>query len=319
MNYDEEIQHILAAEQAHKEHEDAIKDIIQSIYEYKQYDDFLDIPERLRTQDGVYNWLFTKDYHPGKDGKSVIDYFRQIPVELLSDKALEIAVTKDVMILAEIDPGVSKDYLALCIAGYQSDALAVSFIHKDFRTARTVDALINEGLPQSFARCHADIPWMASVMTPELIEKAAISSFYFMVSLPDYQVSDAALTTHLSVGFLWYSQLREAGRLNLAARLMKTGVWPIARPMAGEEHQPIPKDIGQALDFAVQLEGHPRAYQALYMAYMMAQPIDQVVACMKTRQQIALGLEMYSYTELRPFMKTNRHLKAAMLEESLGL
>jgi hypothetical protein len=318
MSIEEEMQRRFEADSASKKLDDVVQDIVQAIYAYKEFDDFSDIPDSLRTQEGVYNWLFMKNAPVGSEGKGMIDYFRQIPAELLSDKAMEVAIANDILILSEINPVTAKDYLALCIFGYQRNTLAAVFIHNDFRTAETVEAMINVGLPQSFARCHADNPWMARVMTPELIDKAAISSLPFMLSLPESQVSDAALKAHLSAGYSGYEDLREAKKLKLAARIMKTGVWPRAIQLEKEVPRGIPKDLTHSLLMAVKHELYP-ACQALYMAYMMTHPIEDVVACMKTRQEIALGLEMYSDTELRPLIKANRHFKAAMLEESLGL
>ena len=294
---------------------EAMHDFIRNIYAYQAYEDFNDIPDKVKTKEGAYNWLFMK-----KHGKQVRDYFLQIPVELVLDKTREVAVAECVQVLSDIDPKDTQDYLRLCMMGYERNHLAATYFHEDFRTAKTVEAMIAAGMPQTFARSHAENSWMTRVMTPELVEKASMASLPFMMSLPDSQISDEALRGHLDEGYIGYSYLHDAGKLKLAARYLKTGAWPNYNMLLDETQLIEPRDIGHAFDIASAWDEWSNPIErSLYMAYVLSHPIGEVVPLLTDRKHIDVALELYTEAELWPYMKTNRHLKAAMLEGSLGL
>ena len=159
---------------------------------------------------------------------------------------------------------------------------------------------------------------MREVSTPDLIEAAALSNLYFMAGLPDEQISDAALSKHLA----WdasFQALRANGKLHLAAKHLKTGAWPepLAKSNPKQPKQPKPRTLEGA--FNHMLSKAMKSRQALYMANLMTYPIEEVMPLIQTRQHVSMAMEMYSAEELKPFMKGNRHLKAAIIEESLGL
>jgi hypothetical protein len=309
---------------------EAMHDLIRNIYAYRAYEAFSDIPDNMKTQEGAYNWLFMKrPVYPSPSNPTVYpspsnpmrDYFLQIPHALVLDKTREIAVGADSRVLADIDPNDVKDYLDLFLKGYGNSHLAATYLHEDFRTAEAVEVMISAGMPEYFSKSHAENAWMSRVMTPELVDKASIASRFFMVSLPESQITDEALKSHLEVGYSGYLHLRDVGRLNLAGRYMKAGIWPRPLEILGDEYQCPPRDIDHALELAVEdrQDHRNRAYQSLYMAYVLSHPVGEVAPKLKVREYVSMALELYSEVELRPFMKTNRHLKAAMLEESLGL
>ena len=118
---------------------EAMHDFIRNIYAYQAYEDFNDIPDKVKTKEGAYNWLFMK-----KHGKQVRDYFLQIPVELVLDKTREVAMAECVQVLSDIDPKDARDYLGLCMKGYERNHLAATYFHEDFRTGDILPHM-NEG------------------------------------------------------------------------------------------------------------------------------------------------------------------------------
>jgi hypothetical protein len=277
-------------------------------FSYSKYAAFADIPDDLKTPLGAGLWL--KAMKTTGIGKFV-DYFEQIPKAFLSQGLLKFVVQWDVRLLANINPSDSPDYAELCLAAYTRGHLAANYFHEDFRTAQTVASLIGSTIDAAFA----DVPWIREVITPDLIEAAALENLYFMAGLPDEQISEAALNKHLA----WdahFEALRDTGKLHLAAKHLKTGAWP--EPLAkSDARQPKPRTLESAFNHMLSKAMNSR--QALYMANLMTYPIEEVMPLIQTRQHVAMALEMYSAEELKPFMKGNRHLKAAMLEESLGL
>lgn len=275
---------------------------------YSQYATFADIPDELKTTEGAGLWLKAMKT---TGIRRFSEYFAEIPKALLSQDLLKFVVQWDVRLLANIDPSESPDYAELCLAAYMRGHLAANYFHEDFRTAQTVASLIGSTIDAAFA----DVPWIRDVITPDLIEAAALENLYFMAGLPEEQISDAALSKHLA----WdasFEALRDSGKLHLAAKYLKTGAWP--EPLAkSDPRQPKPRTLESA--FNHMLSKAMKSCQALYMANLMTYPIEEVMPLIKTRQHVAMAMEMYSEEELKPFMKGNRHLKAAMLEESLGL
>jgi hypothetical protein len=123
------------------------------------------------------------------------------------------------------------------------------------------------------------------------------------------------MSIHLAGSFYGFGLLRKESKLRLAADFLKISDWPeSANPFELDKKEP--KDAQEAFDV---IETAQPNTQAIYMAWLMNQPIEQVIALMTTRPKMKLAMEMYTEAELRPLMKNNRLLKAALLEESLGL
>jgi hypothetical protein len=123
------------------------------------------------------------------------------------------------------------------------------------------------------------------------------------------------MSIHLAGSFYGFGLLRKESKLRLAADFLKISDWPeSANPFERDKKEP--KDAQEAFDV---METAAPNTQAIYMAWLMNQPIKQVIALMTTRPKMKLAMEMYTEAELRPLMKNNRLLKAALLEESLGL
>jgi hypothetical protein len=280
------------------------------IVRYAKYASFADLPDEMKTQEGATGWLrVMKSVGVGR----FVDYFAQVPKALLSQDLLKFVVESDVRLLANIDPKDCRDYADLCMIGFNSSFLAANYFHEDFRTTKTIASLI--GSPLQLDAVFAQVPWIREVITPDQIEEASLANLYFMAGLPEEQISGASLSKHLA----WdanFQALRANGKLHLAAKHLKTGAWPEPTSKS-DSRQPKPRTLESAFNHA--LSKAYKSRQALYMANLMTYPIEDVMPLIQTRQHVALAMEMYSVNQLKPFMKTNRHLKAAILEESLGL
>jgi hypothetical protein len=120
------------------------------------------------------------------------------------------------------------------------------------------------------------------------------------------------LDKHLGTGYVAYRLLHDEGKLRLAADFLRAGRWP-APPGGSAKVMEKPQSLEHALERMLEDE-----WEELYMAYVMSFPVEEV-APLIGRKHVEKAMQMYTTEELRPVMKMNRHLKAALLEESLGL
>jgi hypothetical protein len=109
--------------------------------------------------------------------------------------------------------------------------------------------------------------------------------------------------------------LKRAGKLRIGVDFLKSGRWPESDGPFDDDVQK-PESLLEAFSLLLGGGDIPRA---LYMAYVMTYDIEDVMAMVVTPSCAKLVVEMYEEKELRPHMKNNRHLKAALLEETLGL
>jgi hypothetical protein len=290
---------------------DDFKSFEETLLRLSKYKSFAEIPERMKTKEVAADWL--KVMKTAGTARFV-DYFGQIPKAFVSQDLLKYVVDSDVRLLANINPEDSSNYAELCAVGFQRSYLAANYFHESFRTTQTVASLV--AFTFEFNKVFAEIPWVMNVITPDQIETVSLANISCMVSLPDEKISDVALSKHLSRGenFLF---LRAKGKLHLGAKHLKTGAWP--EPQHQDAVRPSkPRTLSSAFKYAVS-GSYPKDLKALYMANLMTYPIEDVMPLMQTRQHVSLAMEMYSAKELKPFIKTNRHLKVALLEDSLGL
>lgn len=277
---------------------------------YKTFDRFEKLPEHNKNEYGAYQWY--KEVTKDADATIACDCFQQIPLNLITDEMRKYAVSNVVEVLGLIAPEDTPAYTAICLIAYRYNYRAVGFFNEEVRTKEMVELLMMD--PWALLHSYREYPWILQAMTPKLVEKFSLTNDEFMLSLPHYQVSEAALNKHLSEGDCTYSGLQKSGRLHLAVAFLKGGGWP--KPI-GPYDDPIPKpdSLGDAFS-ALLGEDIPRA---LYMAYVMTYPMADVMSLVVAPSCAKLVVEMYEEKELRPHIKNNRFLKATLLESSLGL
>jgi hypothetical protein len=272
---------------------------------------FSDIPEHLQTQRVAAQWFTILSSLELDDAAY---YWKQIPVELLTDDLRHVAVSLDARIIKLIEPVETSQYLDLFARAFKLTFQAAKWIHPDFQTSETIAVML--GSPVEFDRSCTANPWMVDVMTPDQLEAACRISARLMSKQPESKISETALCIHLSKGFFNYGHMRKEGKVRLAADFLKSGHWPAPAGVLEFYKRP-PEDAADAFD----LLQNAIAYDVvgLYMASLMNYPMEDVIALIGTREQVEVLLEMYSHDELRPYLKQNIHLKAALLEECLGL
>jgi hypothetical protein len=290
---------------------------ITFVQPFLQYPKFTDIPEASRTSIGALRWL--KAMHT-TDEDDMSEHFVQIPKDLIDEEILKFAVEYDPLIIDLIKPEDTPNYQDHCVSAFVGHYMAPMIFHESVRTAETVELMINQpdyGLkPAMFSKSFEAIPWIQSVMTPELHERASRASVHFLMLHPASSASDLALKHHFSSGFGKLIRARSAGRLDLPAKFIASGSWPyVTRNFDQVIGRPKTLEIGlkRALDHT---EDGPRA---LYMSFVKAHPIEDVLVLATTRDHAKLMTELYTEEELRPLMRNNRHLKAGVLESSMGL
>jgi hypothetical protein len=289
-----------------------MKSVEVSVDFYRPYRRFADLPDYCKNASGASLWFRAMVVWSGQIFSP--HFFEQIPLEFMTDGIRRYAISCDVRALQLIDPDDTTKYASLCQLGYQTHFNAVRYFHESACTQDTIDAMLTE--PGNFFQCYKTFPWIAQVMTPAMIEKVSMASLDFMLTLPDDQITVAALKKHLGQGYYAYTILRIYGRLHLGVNYLKGGSWP--DPLASlEACQVKPDSIEQALSFI--LSDDKKGAHELYMAYVMIHPIEDVIEHVVSPALAEIVLEMYDEDVLRPHLKNNRHLKAALLEESLGL
>ena len=285
--------------------DDRLKVYKRSAFVLFPHNSFSDVPEMFRTPEGACSWMSTR---LSSSFTPVIELFSQIPAELVSDDLRQIALMKDVEFLNHIDPGDTEKYLDLYISAHRKGGDSIQ-PHSDYQTASTVERMM--AYDTCFEVSFFKQSWIADVMTQKQCDVACERHIRIMVKLPMERVRHNALEKHLKRGNTGYICLRREGKLKLAGEYLKSGTWP------SQDDQPEPKNLQEALEMAV--SDSPGVCADVYMAWVLAQPIEQVIPLMTSPALIDLAFELYSESELRPFFNTNRHLKAAFLESALGL
>jgi hypothetical protein len=292
-------------------------DYAERVEPFLLYPKFTDIPQALRTPVNVLNWLMAM-HTTDKEGMS--EHYVQIPKDLLGEDLLKFAVHHDPEILGFITPEQTPSYQDLCVSAFVGDFMAPAIFHEDFRTTETVKRMIKMPTfatrPAKFSKSFEAIPWIESVMTPELFELAGRSSLEFVLILPPSKVSESVFEIRFGEGFFSYLEARKAGRLDLPAQFIRNGHWPLVY-IDNNEVLEKPKTLNEALEKAVASGKFDSC--SLYLSFVKAQPIEEVIPLLTTRKHVSLALEIYTEAELRPFLNTNRHLKAGLLESAMGL
>ena len=265
----------------------------------------------FKTQNTAYHWFQAM---VDLQIKPVRFFWSQIDPALHSKDLLQLAVALDCTMLKDIGPEDVNDYLECFMSAFSVTSFSIKNLHPDYQTAKTIEAMLDA--PGSFHRVYRNHPWIAKAITPELTERASQLNVLFMGHLPRTQISEAALASHLTKGFHGYFRLRGVGKLKLAADFMKCGHWP----EPDGQYESHLKKPGSAQDAFASLRSTMDAKEAaVYMAYLMSQPIEEVIALMGNKNYMHLVKEMYTVDELRPLMKTNRYLSGVLLEDALGL
>jgi hypothetical protein len=248
------------------------------------------------------------------DPAVILSFFYNRPVSEVTDEMRKSAISLDYRALGHIEPKDTADYLALFRFAFANNPRAIDCLHDDFKTSEAVEVMMPSR--QHFHVAYMESAWIAEVMTPAQIDQACLIDFSILLCQPDHLITETVLKSHLEKGYFKYMRLRLEGRLRLAAIFMQTGAWP---QNAGslEPIQDRPNSIEHAL--ALCLADEEQIYVAPYMAWMMIQPIEDVVARITCREHAVLALEMFSADQLLALAGSNRHLKAALLEASLGL
>lgn len=293
-------------------------DYAERVAPFLQYQKFTDIPQALLTPENVLNWIMAMHT---KDKEGMSEHYVQIPKDLLGEDLFKFAVKYDPAILGFIAPEQTPSYQDLCVSAFAGDFMAPAMFHEDFRTTETVERMIKMPTfaikPAKFSKSFEAIPWIESVMTPELFENASKASFDFMKIRPLSEASASALEIHFGNGYDGYRQARKAGRLDLSAQFIRNGHWPKVYDDSNKVIEK-PKTLNVALELAVKYE-NLFGLCSIYLSFLKAHPIEEVVPLITARKHAALVVELVSEAELRPFVNTNRHLKAGLLESALGL
>jgi hypothetical protein len=185
-----------------------------------------------------------------------------------------------------------------------------------FRDEQMMEFIFSQH-PKRMRRFASRLDWFLDLMSDDLLDRCCQVDFMMALDAPASRIG-------VDIGrFLDMKKLddhhictiRERGRLDLISEKLEKKPWPF------HKSSEIPKDPRTIANLLTLLQhcDPGSASEAVYMACMMREPIDQVVPLMASNGLVKLLFEMYPSEALVPFVKSNRGLRGAMLEEAIGL
>jgi hypothetical protein len=270
---------------------------------------FDEIPKHLQSEEVAFEWFLSLVTAPGE--KDYENWFSQVPEALRSARLLVAASNTGGNILGHIDLGKDNEHRS---AGLRC-------MRKNYKNLVALDPsyrhLAIEHLPwQSVHNVHLiarEFPWFRERMPSSELERCCVNIDFLLDTtyLPD------EIRRRILLNGDGLDTIRARGRLDVLANQITAGWWP-KRVSGFELSSPRPTSMEDAVCW-IHLCQPDKAYESLYMGYLLTQPMDQVVPLMCERKLAKLVLEMYSEEALAPYTKKYRALRGARLEDALGL
>jgi hypothetical protein len=274
---------------------------------------FSDIPERFHSSEMAICWM------QNAPRSFVISYEMQhleVPEAFRSDDFLRTAADFGCNVLRGLKPNQTAIYRELACLTIIHTRDGVVDIDPAFRDDEMMEFIFSQ-YPKKMRRWAAWLDWFLDAMTDDLLKRCCKADFMMALDAPAHRIS-GDIGRYLDLKKLNDDNLctiRERGRLDLISEKLKKKPWPF------HKSSEIPRDPGTIANLLTLLQhcDPGSASEAVYMACMMREPIDQVVPLMASNGLVKLLFEMYPSEALKPFVKSNRGLRGAMLEEAMGL
>jgi hypothetical protein len=272
---------------------------------------FGELPREFQNLEMAHEWFL----HKIKAGTEPLEEcYYQIPISLRFPNLVPlIARDADITILEGFDTR---------LPGYRE--LAEAFVRKNYKHADMIDPdARREMMPmfcaENITKIHSiakEFEWFMEALSPECFKTCA-KNIEFLLDTPEEQIPEnirryAMIENYCVITAL---TLRARARVGLLADQISAGGWPNNQYVKYTRQPTSLSDGVERLSASVPGKEH----ETLYMAYLMTQPMDQVVPLMTNRRLQKLLFEMYSTESLQPYLKKSRALRGSFLEDSIGL
>ena len=272
---------------------------------------FYELPREFQNFEMAHEWFM----HKIKAGiKPLEECYHQIPISLrLPNLVPLIARDADISILDGFDTR---------LPGYRE--LAEAFVRKNYKHMDVIDPDVRrEMMPEftglNFSRAHLlakEFDWFRGELSPSRFKTCCMNIEFFLDTPEEDMPADVARYAMIeNYCVITALTLRARGRVGLLADQISAGGWP---------DNDYVKDTVQPTSLADGVErlaasAPGKEHETLYMAYLMAQPMEEVIPLMCEQKLAKLALEMYSKEALAPYLKKYRVLRGVVLEDALGL
>jgi hypothetical protein len=271
---------------------------------------FSQIPAHLQSRELVEEWFATMVF---SKKRSLEECYREVPVEFKSPGFMKIAAKAGIDILGDIDPGQNTFYRDLALTCVRTNYKNLVSLDPEFRDlAAKYLAWSNTHEAYLIAR---EFPWFINHLDGNDLDRCYRNiNFALDCNEIPFKVRREMLI-ECDVGN--FRVIRARGRLGILSEQISLGEWP--QEFSDEDFSgPRPRSLDDGIYWLTQSNPNG-ARETLYMAYMLAQPMDQVVPLMTGQRLQKLLFEMYSTEALQPYLKKSRALRGSFLEDSIGL
>jgi hypothetical protein len=268
---------------------------------------FVEIPKHLQSAEVAQEWCISM--HSVKK-KPLETCMAEVPADLWSPKFLLTLTNLGCNILKFIDPE-DKFCQELGFTSVRINYKHLASLDEKYRSQFAEHLAWNNCREMHFIA--KAFPWIRGHLTEDAVIHCCANIDFVM----GYEVIPEGIARRLLINGDGFEAIRAHGRLDILAEQIAAGEWPQRLSAFG-----YPGECPKSLDDGIYCASETLANkdrQALYMAYVMTHPMDQVVPLMCERWLYRLVLEMYSKEALTPYMKKYRDLRGALLEDSLGL
>lgn len=264
---------------------------------------FADLPEEFLDADMAFQWLKCA-------GDPVAVHYAQIPQQWRSDEILEFAACEGVNVLKDISPEQTERYSGLANICSVHDYRILLDVHPQFRNDKDLIKNVCSRYRSNLAQLVNEIDWFGPAIPDDLFNERCQNDLAFALDVPPQLLRQDIIEY---VNLYQPSKvliLRHSGRMDLIAEKIETDGWL--------NNYPEPLSLEEGIEYL--LETRPCfSPETLYMGYVMLYPFEDVVKAMKGNRLAKLLLEMYSAEALKPYMKRDKSLKGALLEDAMGL
>lgn len=269
---------------------------------------FAQIPAHLQSDEVAEEWFVSMITARKKPLEACLS---EVPTEFWTSKFLTTVLKTGCNILGLIDPRKN--------ALFQS--VAFTCVRNNYKTLAALDPKYRAEFAEHLAynslrHIHLiarEFPWIRDHLPDEAVKRCCLNIDFAM----EYGVLPDGIGRRIMINGDGYDKIRAHGRLELLAEQIVAGEWPM-RLTDSDFSGPKPKSLEDGIHWLSQCS-RLKDREALYMAYLLAQPMDQVVPLMCECKLHKHVLEMYSEEALAPYVKKYRALRGVMLEEALGL
>jgi hypothetical protein len=247
-----------------------------------------------------------------------VSAFRKIPVELITEKMMDMSLVNLCVMHGEMQCHIENDYEQSAINLLEVGAHISSF-HRALLTEKIVGHALQRNIADTLSFRRALNPKQQALFTPEMLKFAVenVPDSVRKLSREEIeQIGDEAILSAFMKDKVSSYCLFQIGKPKLFAKMVASGHWMF--PGVFGEH-PKPTDLGEAIRQRMKLQSIMAKEIAYYNAYIAGSPLEVVAPLMTSGARRKVLLEIFTGPELLEVFKDDREMKGLILEEAMGL